>query len=266
MYNSLLRNKTIFIMKPISFLLFFLAVSITAQKTINASDIMSDIKKGKNISYKNITIDGTLDFTFMDDALPNLPKRRRWWNGNGSNEIKKRINVAISFENCIFTDNVLAYIPDESGYTFTASFYDDVTFKHCTFEKKAMFKYSKFDRKAIFKETKFEDDSTFKYAEFYSEVTFTNTLFSEVSTFKFAIFKNNVSFANATFKDSAIFKYTKFKEGVSFRNTHFEEDLNLKYTVVRGSFDITNMKVGYDIDSKYTSINGKSFSKHFLNN
>ena len=254
-------------MKHLAFILLFLSISVTAQRTIKASDIMNDVKNGKNITYKNVTIDGTLDFTFMDEKLPNLPRRKRWWNNNGSNEIKKRIDSKISFENCVFTDHVLAYIPDEaSGYTFTASFDNDVRFTNCTFEGKAMFKYSKFERNTSFEGSKFEDDSTFKYAEFDKEISFTNTLFKEPATFKYAKFRNHVSFAKAVFKDSATFKYTKFKDGVSFRNTNFEEDLNIKYTVVKGKFDITNMKVGYDIDSKYTSINGKSFSKHLISN
>ncbi len=254
-------------MKNLLVIFFFASLTLNAQKTINATDIMNDIKNGKNISYKNVTINGTLDFTFMDDALPNLPRKKRWWNNNGTNEIKKLIDSKISFENCTFTDNVLAYIPDEaSGYTFTASFDNDVRFLNCVFESKAMFKYSKFERNAIFEGAKFEDDSTFKYAEFDKDVSFKNTLFKESATFKYAEFRKNVSFSNSVFKDSATFKYTKFKDGVSFRNTNFEEDLNLKYTVVTGTFDITGMKVGYDIDSKYTSINGKSFSKHLINN
>ena len=40
-------------------------------------------------------------------------------------ELKKLIEEKISFVNCTFKDDVLAYIPDEdSGYTFTASFKD----------------------------------------------------------------------------------------------------------------------------------------------
>jgi len=250
----------------IFFLLFsFISVSIFAQKTIEASDIMDDIKKGKNISYKNATINGTLDFTFMDDALPNLPNRKRWWNNGGSNKIEKQIDSKISFINCTFTDNVLAYIPDErSGYTFTANFEDTTIFKNCTFEGKALFKYSEFESDSSFEGSNFNDDSTFKYAEFNKEISFKNTTFRELATFKYTEFSRNVSFKNAIFRDTATFKYTKFNDGVSFNNTNFEEDLNLKYTEVRGQFDITNMKVAYNIDSKYTKINGKGFNKYLI--
>ena len=97
---------------------------------------MRDIKKGKNITYKNATIVGVLDFTFMDEQLDKLPKKRRsWWgNNNSNNKIEKQIDQKISFENCTFEDNVFAYIHEEnSGYTFIANFEDDVIFKNCIF-------------------------------------------------------------------------------------------------------------------------------------
>ena len=250
------------------FTALFLSISLFAQKKIEASDILKDIKNGKSINYQNATIVGTLDFTYMDEAMEKLPSKRKssWWgNGSSSNEIKKLIEVKISFTNCTFKDDVLAYIPDEySGYTFTASFEDIAIFKNCNFERKAMFKYSRFEREADFSDSTFDDDSTFKYAQFDKDISFANTKFAEISTFKYAKFNRKVSFANAVFEDSAVFKYTKFNDGVSFYNTNFEEDLNIKYMQVSGDFDISKMKVGYDIDSKYTKINGKSFNKYLL--
>jgi len=222
----------------------FITVAATAQTKVDASKIMNDIKNGKDVVYKNTTIVGTLDFTFMEEKLDKLPRRKKssWWNsGNKSNKIKKLIKNNVSFVNCVFEDNVLAYIHDEnSGYTFTADFDGDAIFKHCTFNKMAMFKYSHFNEKTDFERSKFNNSSTFKYAEF----------------------SNNVSFANAIFKESATFKYSKFHNGISFNNAKFEEDLNLKYTKVSGKFDIKGMFVAFDIDSKYTKINGEKFRYH----
>lgn len=250
----------------ITTLLFTLLFASTfAQRTINASDIMRDIKNGKTISITNATIEGVLDFTFMEDALPNLPKRKRWWSNGGSNTIEKQISNLISFTNCKFRDNVLAYIPHkESGYTFIANFEDNVSFKNCVFKRKAMFKYSEFEGDAYFSESKFLDDTTFKYAEFKERSSFKNTLFDEPATFKNADFDQFVSFANAIFKETATFKYTKFNNGVSFNSTKFNEDLIIKYTKVSGNFDITNMEVEYSIDSKYATINGKKFNKYLF--
>ncbi|WP_299671765.1 pentapeptide repeat-containing protein [uncultured Polaribacter sp.] len=254
----------------LSFCLFLSATINFAQQKVEASDIMKDIKEGKSISYKNATIVGVLDFTYMDEALEKLPRKKKnswfnWSSGNSSNEVKKMIDVKVSFINCTFKNDVLAYIPDEdSGYTFTASFDDIAIFKNCNFERKAMFKYSRFKRNADFSGTTFNDDSTFKYAKFDKDINFSKAVFDEIATFKYAKFSRNVSFSNAIFKDAATFKYTNFYDGVSFENAKFEEDLNIKYMKVSGDFNISNMEVGYEIDSKYTKINGKSFSKHLI--
>ena len=238
-----------------------------AQKNVEASDIMKDIKAGKQINYNNVTINGVLDFTFMDEAIKKMPakKKKSWFNWgstNSTNEVTKIITVSISFIDCTFKGDVLAYIPNEdTDFTFVANFEENTIFKNCKFKSKAMFKYSKFEKDTDFSGSYFNDDSTFKYAKFSKNSHFSNTIFNEVATFKYAKFNNNVSFYNAIFMDSAIFKYTNFYDGVSFKNATFKEDLNIKYMKVSGDFNITNMKVAYEIDSKYTKINGKNFNR-----
>lgn len=241
--------------------IFFLTISVSAQKRVQASDIINDIKRGKTISYKNATIVGILDFTFMDDKIDKLPKRRRsWWKNNGSNIVKELIKNKISFVNCTFEDSVFAYLHDEdSRYTFVANFDSDVIFRNCTFKEKALFKYSHFSKTADFSYTKFNEESTFKWAKFKNQSSFSNTTFKDYSTFKYAEFSKKISFAKAVFNESATFKYAKFKNGVSFNKTRFDQDLDMKYTKVYGDFDITDMHVEYRINSKYTKINGKKF-------
>lgn len=221
---------------------FLISTNAFAQKTVNASDIMRDIKNGKDIAYNNVTIVGTLDMTYMEDKLPDLPKRR-WYKNGGSNSIEEQIEVSISFTNCVFQDDVYAYIHDEdSEYTFVANFEDNIKFTGSTFKGEALFKYSDFERNADFSGSKFQERTTFKYAKF----------------------DENVSFANTTFREDAIFKYSEFRQGVSFNNAAFEDDLDIKYTKVKGEFDIAKMTVGNDIDSKYTKINGKGFTSYLL--
>lgn len=250
------------------FSIFLVTFSINAQKTIDALKILKDIKAGKNINIKNAVINGVLDFTYIEEAKKEIPlKKKTWWNGSSTytNEIKKIIEVPVVFEDCIFNDNVLAYIPDEkSGYTFTASFDKKVVFKNCLFKEKAMFKYSDFEEEVNFYGAIFKEGTTFKYAKFNNNVNFEKVKFDESATFKYSEFKRYANFKGATFKDSATFKYTKFLNGVSLKNTCFEEDLIIKYTEIKGSFDITNMKVAFEIDDKYTKINGKSFSEYIL--
>jgi len=222
----------------LSFLIVLSVASVSAQRTVSAAKIMDDIKKGKDISYENVTVTGVLDFTYHLAKADKYTKYA-WW--NGSNAVKEEIESEISFLNCTFDSDVLAYIHvEESGYTFTADFEKPVTFRNCEFTRNAMFKYSLFDESVDFSGSIFWRDNTFKYAEFESKATF----------------------SKATFKKDAIFKYAKFNEGVSFFGANFKEHLDIKYLNVSGQFDIHNMEVGHDIDAKYTEINGKSFAKY----
>ncbi|WP_053224000.1 pentapeptide repeat-containing protein [Roseivirga seohaensis] len=228
----------------------FLLVSLfsfnaQAQSTVKASDIMKAMKNGEDIKYSNITVTGTLDFTYMDEKAPDLPRRRSWWRNGGDNTVNELIKSKITFENVVFENDVIAYFHDDrSEYTFTADFEENVVFKNCKFERDAMFKYSEFEREASFAGSTFKDESTFKYAEFSRLADFSNTSFDE----------------------NAIFKYTKFRDGVNLSSARFERSLDIKYTKVRGDFDINNLYVRWDIDSKYTDINGRKFSKNMLDN
>lgn len=237
-----------------------------SQKTVYASDIMKDLKAGKDISISNATIEGVLDFTQMEDKLKDLPKRRP--RKMKSNSIYNTVKGKVSFKNCVFEDDVLAYIPDhdKSGYTFIADFEHSIQFISCEFEGKAMFKHSKFYDECSFQGTIFQDDSTFKHADFKSTSDFSKTMFSEYMTFKHSIFRKYVNFQGSVMKDDLNFKHTQFKEGVSLSNMKIDGTLNMKHMTVKGKFDMSGMKVSNDIDSKHTQINGQNFSNYLLNN
>ena len=222
--------------------LFLLASLVSfssfSQISVSAFKIMKDVQNGKDITYKNVTITGNLDFTFREAKESELGSHR-WW--HGTNTVNEEIEIAVSFVNCMFEGDVLAYIHvDRSGYTFTADFEKEVIFRDCTFDGDAMFKYSEFDEEVDFSGSKFNRKNTFKYAEFDRKTDFSNTYFD----------------------NDAIFKYAEFNDGVSFNSSEFMESLDIKYLEVKGVFDIDRMEVGDDIDAKYTEINGNSFAKH----
>ena len=218
--------------------------SLKAQNTVEATDIMEAIKNGEEVSYENVTVIGVLDFTFMDEKMDELPRRSRWWR-NGDNEVEEYIEPKISFKNVVFEEDVLAYYHEKrSGYTFTADFEKLVTFENCDFKRNAMFKYSTFEEGANFAGTKFNDENTFKYAQF----------------------EEMADFSNAYFDDDAIFKYSKFRDGVSFNGAQFDRSVDMKYIQVRGDFDVKDMDVRWDIITKYAEVNGRSFSRHLLDN
>ncbi len=225
--------------------LLFLTASAVAQQKVEASDIMEALKKGNDITYKDVTVTGVLDFTFMDEKKEDLPTRRRWWRNGGDNSVKETIMSKISFVNVTFEDDVLAYYHDDrSEYTFTADFEKDVEFQNCKFNRNAMFKYSVFEHLAIFANSSFNEESTFKYAEFEDKADFSQTFFDE----------------------DAIFKYTKFRDGANFNSAKFDRSLDMKYTKVRGDLDLKDLDVRWDIITKYAEVNGRSFSRYLIDN
>jgi len=244
--KTMKQQQTAAKLSPLTILLLtFFAFQANAQTKVQASDIMAAMKNGETINYSNVTVTGVLDFTYMDEKSPDLPRRRSWWSNMGDNTVNEVIEGKINFENVTFEDDVIAYFRnDRSEYTFTADFEEDVTFKNCKFEKDAMFKYSEFERNTSFSGSIFKDETTFKYAEFTTLADFSNTQFDE----------------------DAIFKYTEFDSGVDFSSARFERSLDIKYVKVRGDFSIKDLYVRWDIDSKYSSVNGKKFTKDMLNN
>ena len=237
-----------------------------SQKTVAAEDILRDIKAGKDISISNATIEGVLDFTFMDEQLDKLPRKRA--RRNKDNTVKYEIKSKISFTNCTFRNHVLAYFPDGdgSGYTFIANFNDVATFKNCTFERKALFKHSVFSEDATFDDSEFQSGTTFKHAIFDDRSSFKNTEFDNDATFKHAIFKKSVSFEKSIFEENVSLKHAIFQNGLSLKGVQFQGSLDMKHTNIKGSFNMSGMKVSDDIDSKHTMINGRSFTTYLLNN
>ncbi len=249
-------------------ILFFLAVSLQAQRTVDASEIVEALKSGQDVSYENVIIEGVVDLTPYAEKINDLPKKR-FWNG-GDNNIEHTIDGNISFVDVTFKDGFYAYFHDDdfdytdsnSKFTFIAHFDGNVKFQNCKFMGHAWFKYSDFDRNTDFSGTDFNDGANFKYAEFNQAADFNNTNYDMEGNFKYAEFSTNVSFAKSVFNDDANFKYTKFHEGTSFKNTEFRDDLNLKYTEVDGEFITENMIVDGEMNTKYTKHNGSDFHNY----
>lgn len=251
-------------MKNLVLIALFLACSghLFAQ-TVDANEIIRKAKNGEDVRYENVTIDGVVDLTPYYDEIDELPKRGLF--SSGDNKIENTIKGKITFINCEFEDNFIAYYHDDrSEYTFISHFDGEVTFKDCTFRRDAAFKYSEFREGADFSNTTFGDNSNFKYAEFKDESTFEKSRFEEDSDFKYAEFDEMVNFANAVFKEDANFKYAEMEDGVKFTNTIFDGFWNIKYTEMDRDVDLEGIKVNDDLDAKYTKINGRSFNRHLL--
>ena len=232
-------------------------------QTISANEVISKARQGEDIRYENVTISGVVDLTPYLDEKDDLP--RKSWFGNWDNTVENTVRGEVSFINCKFTDDFLAYYHDDrSEYTFITHFDRGVTFKDCTFQRDAAFKYSEFREGADFSNTTFGDNANFKYSEFDEQTTFRGSIFKDDSDFKYAEFDRMVDFSNTTFREDANFKYTELENGVRFTNAVFDGFWNIKYAEMDREVDLDGIQINDDLDAKYTKVNGRSFNRFLL--
>jgi hypothetical protein len=259
-------------MKNLLFLLLLALCSAEvsrAQSAVNAAEIIARINRNEPVSYQNAVISGDLDLTELANKRPN---DRSNWGGQGS--YLSTVTVPVTFKNCTFSGNVIAYKNTTAsrnredgllnmgngGITSTADFTEPVTFDNCVFQQDAAFKYTTFRRQAAFVGNTFKDIALFKYTRFSESAVFSGSSFGEYADFKYAKFNTESDFRNTRFNGSADFKYTKFDEKADFGQARFARNADFKYTdLPRGSrFDETEFNGSADF--KYTTLGGKRFS------
>lgn len=238
---------------------------ILAQSTVSASDIIAKINRDEAVSYQNVTITGDLDLT----SLANRKEVREGsWKGD-SQEFLSVVNAPLSFRDCRFTGNVLAYRTDEederrllkmSNKVYNTDFTEAVTIENCTFEKDAAFKYSTFRQRAIFTDNTFRDDALFKYAKFRSAADFSGSTFRGYADFKYTKFDESSTFEKVAFGKYADFKYTKFDEKADFRQARFTNTADFKYTRFPRGTNFDNARFDGSTDFKYTTLDGRKFA------
>jgi hypothetical protein len=260
-----------------------------AKSQVKASTIIDQINAGKAVQYKNAEIVGDLDFTSIKDVtIDEKSKANRIFSRGSTLVYLYHVRSALSFIDCVFTGDVLAYIhDDDENETHNAIFYEDVDFESCTFQRKSAFKYVRFKTKANFKNTEYNEEALFKYTKFATDIDFSNSRFNEEANFKYTKFSAKVNFSNsqfnreanfkytkfprgvnfdkATFRRLANFKYAKFPEGVNFKESQFKGDANFKYTRFSEPINFDDVVFDEDVNFKYTKIDGKSFTAYLLN-
>ena len=242
-----------------------IAGSVTAQKEVSARTIFDAIDQGKTVNYEGVTITGKLDLT-------ELSNKTRVKKNKGYDEYKSSVEVPLTFKNCVFKDDFIAYKNDDNqksgklgstswsfgdGTTYTTDFERSVVIENCTFEGLSEFKYSDFAEKASFAGTKFQKEANFKYAGFKKESNFAGSTFGEYANFKYSNFKYDADFYSAAFRNYADFKYANFNERVTFKSSTFSNYADFKYAEFKDSGNFDNTKFRSGIDMKYS--NGKKY-------
>lgn len=265
-YPSTFYAMRLLFLPIIIFILSVLATVGLAQQRVDASEIVRQINQGQAISYENVEISGDLDLTDLDNR--EQTESSKGWFGFGDNSTyESSVEAPVSFINCTFLDDVIAYYHDDREEdTFIAHFEDNVVFRKCTFRESSEFKYSEFSEEADFSASVFEEEANFKYAEFSEPPSFAQTVFEESANFKYAEFPEETNFTAVVFNDEADFKYAEFPRGASFEEAVFNDLANFKYAKFRTPLNMKDVSFNGDEDFKYTKVDGRSFTSYLLNN
>jgi uncharacterized protein YjbI with pentapeptide repeats len=256
-FNPYTREKSIFL-----FLLLLPALA-WAQAAIDAKEIVGKINRGEAVSYRNATISGTLDLTQLD----NRKRREEPGKWDDSKTYVSTVQAPVSFTNCTFAGDVLAYYHLEAEEeAHTADFDGNVVFENCTFKGKSAFKYSRFARGASFAGSRFGEEALFKYSHFNEGPDFSKAQFEAPADFKYAHFQEAVNFSDARFGSGAVFKYTQFPARSSFRNVVFARHADFKYAKFSEPVDLSGVDFRGGEDFKYTRVGGKSMPSYLLTN
>lgn len=235
------------------------AYTLSAQKTMEGSEIIAMLDAGKDVTINNTTITGNMDFTRVAD-------RERENKSGDQRSYRCHVRNSVTFINCTFNGKVLGYRNTNKNGSwskddkiFNTDFHRDFVFKDCTFKKAVNFKYTRFYNASNFNGANFEEAIGFKYTKFDEVANFASAVFGDQATFKYTSFPDGANFSGAKFKDNATFKYVKFEEGVNLSNADFVGVADFKYTKFEGDSDLTNVDFGRRADFKYTTMNGRKF-------
>jgi uncharacterized protein YjbI with pentapeptide repeats len=260
--------------KSLLFLLCLMVPVLTwAQSRVNAADIIAKINRGEAVVYKNVEITGDLDLTRLD----NMKLEREPNNRFSTREYVSTVKVPVTFINCTFKGDVLAYVnPDgqnvrlfsnkDSNEVYNTNFTKAVRFEDCVFEGYSAFKYSRFKENVSFAGSTFHHEALFKYSKFSGDVDFSKARFKRDGNFKYATFPETANFSKTTFQRDADFKYAKFEQQADFGQATFRGLANFKYTKVNRHFNLSRAVFDGSEDFKYTQVNSRRVSKADLVN
>ena len=274
-------------MKKLTYLLLVLLLPVVsfAQTKINASDILAQINRGEAVTLKNAIIEGDFDLTQLANK-----KLRKENNGDSQNTHKffvSTVTVPLSFINCTFKGEVLAYYnpdnPNLSGSngnmvlrydsekgvirkneTYSTNFEKDIKFENCVFEEPVAFKHSELEGTATFSDCQFQDVAVFKHTSFAKAVDFSGSAFAKEVTFKHVNFPERANFSQTTFRSDADFKHSNFSNGVNFQKAVFDGFANFKHTNLGGSSSFQGISFRGNGDFKHTSLAGERVTAAML--
>ncbi|MFH1119178.1 MAG: pentapeptide repeat-containing protein [Bacteroidota bacterium] len=194
----------------------------------------NQLRTGVDVFIENKTFREVIDFTGILLSNPVSEGMQQ-----------ARFTSSITFKNCVFENDVLAYSKNDNGQkTFSffqsnlsfigCSFKDTVNFRASSIMGRTVFTSSFFEKAAIFEECTFFQNTHFNQCVFHGELRFQNTFFMQRANFMDAAFDGNASFQGSTFHSTAQFSNTKFYGYSDFSLINWNETCFFNYAQIHG--------------------------------
>lgn len=200
-------------------LLFNISSCMIAQENddiVKVSSLERSITKGKDIYLSGAIIEGKLDFTKLTDYYVEGPHTKRGM-----------ISSSITFINCSFSDNILAY-KREGKTDHRISFIKNLTFINCEFNADVILKEIVVNGLANFSKSTFEGIVDIEGADFRSiDNYFAECIFNGKFKAQRTRFNGNVNFLKSEFFALASFQHATFNGDVQFGACVFYDHLDL---------------------------------------
>lgn len=201
-----------------------------SSQNVSADEIVSKIKSGEPVGYKNISVSGSIDLSSLEGP------------------VKQPVTIInsqlgpVNFEGVSFEEPVdLRSTQFNGNSSFAkATFLADANFAGAKFIGETDFRNVKFSSATTFLNSQFLDDTSFGNAQFGGEAIFLGSRFYKDVDFDYAQFSRLVSFWNAKFENvrfmetefegSTGFNYAQFDNSTVFAGTRFGGDAIFRAT------------------------------------
>lgn len=192
------------------YLIFILLATTCSSTSGSQNDIDELLKSAKDIYFENQTFDAIFDLTEIMQANKI---------SNVTSQIT--INSSITFINCTFKGDLLAYSAKEDGTVVLSIFTNNVSFIGCTFEKTVSFRASSIMGRANFSNSFFNEKVSFEECTFFQKANFSDCVFHNDARFQNSFFMQNVNFSRAEFEHTAYFQSATFNSEAQFSVSKF---------------------------------------------
>lgn len=179
------------------------------KQRISATEVLEEILKDQEILLSRCVISGSLDLNrlFVEGEQFDTSGLKIVQQGS---TVVVRIDKPVTFNDCVFEDDVVFAPPWENPEELSVIFSSDVHFNSSTFHGQARFTNARYEGNASY------DGCTFSRV-----CCFRNTVFSKMAMMRTVGFEGYVLFTEAVFSHEARFTNTSFAKGGNFTHVQF---------------------------------------------